>query len=193
MARQVRELTMAGTIWTPVLGWVGAIGAAFALALAAPSESGLVGKLPNFTARRLHDRAPVTLPQELPSERTLAVVMFKKSQSDEAQAWIDGLRLQGSPVSWLRLPVFNDPGDESKRRTKEAFLLARYPSEDERSRLVPVFTNKEAFVRATGLTDDEHVSVLVLDRTGNVLAKAQGPYDEAKAQAFRETIASLNN
>jgi len=182
---------MAGTIWTPVLGWVAAIGAAFALAVAAPSESGLLGKLPNFSARRLHDRAPITLPQELPADRTLVIVSFKNSQRDEAQGWIDGLRLQQDPaISWVRLSVLNDPGDESRRRTKEDLLLSRYPAEQDRARTVPLFTEKQAFVRAAGLVDDGHASVMVIDRSGNVLAKAQGPFDEAKAQALRQTIAA---
>jgi hypothetical protein len=176
-------------IWTPVLGWVGAIGAALALALAAPSESNLLGKLPQLQGKRLHDQALVTVPQALPSDRTIAVVVFKKSQQDEAERWIDGLGLAHDPsIAWVRLPVFKD-GDETVRRTKEAQLLARYPSAEERSRLLAVFTSdKEAFVRAAGLETANHASVLVLDRQGNVLAKAQGPYDPAKAQALRQTV-----
>ena len=180
---------MAGTIWTPVLGWVGAIGAALALAIAAPSESGLLGKLPSFTAKRMHDQAPIVLPQQLPSARTLAVVVFKNAQQDEAQAWIDGLRLNHDPsIAWVRIPVFSHHNDESQRRSKEALLLARYPREDDRARIMSVVTDKDAFVRATGLTSTDHVSLLVLDRSGNVLAKAQGPYDEGKAQALRQTV-----
>lgn len=180
---------MAGTIWTPVMGWVGAIAAALALALAAPSESGLLGKLPSFTAKRLHDQAPVVLPQQLPSARTLAIVVFKSAQQDEAQAWIDGLRLNQQPsIAWVRMPVISDRNDEARRRDKEAALLARYPAEEDRARIMAIVANKEAFVRATGLTSIDHVSVLVLDRTGNVLAKAQGPFDAAKAQALRETV-----
>lgn len=179
---------MAGTIWTPVMGWVGAIGAALALAIAAPSESGLLGRLPSFTAKRLHDQAPVALPQQLPSVRTLALVVFKSGQQDEAQGWIDGLRLnQQSSIAWVRIPVISDRNDEAKRREKEAALLARYPAEVDRARIMAIVADKEAFVRATGLTSTDHVSVLVLDRTGNVLAKAQGPYDPAKAGALRET------
>lgn len=180
---------MAGTIWTPVLGWVAAIGAAFAFALAAPSESGLLGKLPSFTAKRMHDQASIALPRQLPSHRTLALVVFKNSQQGEAQGWIDGLKLnQDSAISWVRMPVFSDRNDEAQRRTKEALLLARFPSEDERSRMMAVVTDKDAFVRAAGLASADHVSLLVLDRDGNVLAKAQGPYDEAKAQALRRTV-----
>jgi hypothetical protein len=180
---------MAGTIWTPVLGWVAAIGAALALAIAAPSERGLLGKLPTFTAKRMHDRAPVSLPQQLPSERTLALVVFKATQQEEAQSWIDGLRLnEDTAIAWVRIPVFSDRNDEAQRRTKEALLLARFPSDDERARMMAVVTDKDAFVRAAGLTDTDHVSLLVLDRSGNVLAKAQGRYDEGKAQALRQTV-----
>jgi hypothetical protein len=180
---------MAGTIWTPVLGWVGAIGAAIAFALAAPSESGLLGKFPSFTAKRMHDQTPIVLPQQLPSDRTLAIVVFKNTQQGEAQGWVDGLKLNQDPaIAWIRIPVFSDRNDEAQRRTKEALLLARYPSEDERARMMAVVTDKDAFVRAAGLTNTDHVSLLVLDRNGNVLAKAQGAYDEAKAQALRQTV-----
>jgi hypothetical protein len=51
-----------------------------------------------------------------------------------------------------------------------------------------VFTDRQAFIRAAGLTGTEHVWVLVLDREGKVLARAEGPYDERKAQALRETL-----
>ena len=182
---------MAGTIWTPVMGWVAAIGAALALAVAAPTESVLLGKLPSFTAKRMHDQAPVAIPQQLPSARTLAIVAFKNSQQQEAQGWVDGLRLNEDPtIAWVRIPVFSDRNDEAQRRTKEALLLARYPTEQDRVRMMAVVTDKDAFVRAAGLTSTDHVSVLVLDRNGNVLAKAQGPYDEAKAQALRQTVLS---
>ena len=179
--------------WTPVLGWVGAIGAALGFALVAPSESSLLGKLPSLHGKRLHDSAIVTLPQALTSERTVAIVLFKKSQQDEAQRWIEGMGLeQDSSISWVRLPVFKD-GDETVRRTKEQQLLARYPSTVDRARLVAVFTaDKEALVRAAGLQTTDHASVLVLDREGNVLAKAQGPFDAAKAQAMRQTVVAQN-
>jgi hypothetical protein len=179
-------------VWTPVLGWVAAIGAAFALAIAAPSESSLLGKLPILQGKRLHDSTPVTLPQAFTSDRTIAIVVFKKSQQDEAQRWVDGMGLeQDASIAWVRLPVFKD-GDETVRRTKEEQLLARYPSTVDRSRMVAVFTDKEALVRAAGLETTDHASVLVLDRQGNVLAKAQGEFDPAKAQALRQTVVAQN-
>ncbi len=57
---------------------------------------------------------------------------------------------------------------------------------------MPVFTDRASFVREAGLSDPDHASVLVLDREGNVLARAQGPFRPDKAQALRETVLAQN-
>jgi len=146
-------------IFTPVMGWVAAAGAAFGLAVAAPHESGVLGKVPSILAKRL-DHTPVQLPQEL-SGRTLALVVFQGHQREEAHSWIEGLQLhRDESIRWLKVPVHND---------------------------------RDAFVRATGLASADHASVLVLDRQGNVLARAQGPFDRDKAQALRETLLARND
>ncbi|TFZ08822.1 hypothetical protein [Ramlibacter humi] len=179
-------------IWTPVLGWVAAVGAAVGLSLYAPHEAGVLGKVPTVSAKRL-DQTQMVLPQQLPSGRTLALVVFNRSQREEVQSWIDGLGLQrDSSIVWVKLPVMNDPGDDKERRGIEQRLLERHPDQVDRARLVPLFTDREAFVRAAGLTNTDHASVLVIDRDGNVLARAEGPFDQKKGQALRETILAQN-
>lgn len=179
---------MKRTIWTPTFAWLAAVGAALALALAGPDEANVMGHLPSFTAKRL-DQQALALPGQLPAERTLALVAYTRHQREEIQSWIQGLELQGnSAIPWFRLSVINDPGSENARSEVEKKLLARYPKESERARLVPVFTNREAFARAAGTSSTEHAAVLVLDRDGHVLARAEGPFDESKAQALRETL-----
>jgi hypothetical protein len=179
---------MRRTIWTPTLSWLAAVSAALVLALAAPSESNVMGRLPTFIAKRL-DQQPIVLPHQLPAERTLALVAYTRHQRDEIDSWIRGLGLDQDPsIPWFHMPVLNDPGNESARSAIEDKLLSRHPAPSDRSRLVPVFTDSEAFVRAAGISGTEHASVLVLNREGRVLARAEGPYDEAKAQALRETL-----
>ncbi len=60
------------TIWTPTLAWLAAAGAALALALAGPSETNLMGRLPTLTVQRL-DQQRVTQPPQLTATRTLAL------------------------------------------------------------------------------------------------------------------------
>jgi len=176
------------TIWNPVLGWVAAAAAAFGFAAGAPHEEWVLGKLPPVAAKRLDD-TPLMLPDELPPGRTLAVVVFKGQQREEARSWIEGLQLRRDPaIAWLKMPVLADPGDDKERRGIERRLQERHASGQDRGRLVPLFMDRDAFVRATGLSGTQHASVLVLDRRGNVLARAEGPFNPAKAQALRETL-----
>jgi hypothetical protein len=184
---------MTRTIWTPTLAWLAAVTAALVLALAAPNESNFLGQLPKLSVKRL-DQQRVVLPQELPAPRTLALVAFRSSQREEIRSWVQGLRLdQDDSIAWFKMPVLKDPGSESARNDIEGVLLARHPGEMDRARLVPVFTDRDAFIRATGLPGDEHAWVLVLDREGKVLARAEGRFDQDKAQALRETLMAVRN
>jgi hypothetical protein len=184
---------MTSTTWTPTLAWLAAVSAALALAVVAPNESSLMGHLPVVAAKR-PDHQPVLLPQGLPAERTLALVAFQRAQHSEIQSWVDGLRLEEDrTISWLRMAVLNDPGSERAREAIEARLGERTASGTDRSRLVRVFTDRAAFVRTAGLTSAEHAWVLVLNRDGKVLARAEGAFDEDKARALRQTLLAQNS
>lgn len=184
---------MTRTIWTPTLAWLAAVTAALVLAFAAPNESNFLGHLPTLTVKRL-DQQRIVLPQGLPAERTLALVTFQRSNGNEIRSWIHGLRLDQDPsIAWFKMPVLNDPGSERARNDIESVLLARHPADSDRSRLLPVFTDRNAFIRAAGLSGTEHAWVLVLDRDGKVLARAEGQFDQDKAQALRETLLAERN
>jgi hypothetical protein len=179
---------MKRTPWTPTLAWLAAAAAALAFAVAGPNEVNVMGRLPAPTAQRL-DAQRVVLLQGLSGERTLALVAFHRDHRTEIDSWIQGLRLdQDSSIPWLKMPVLSDPGSADARNAIETRILARHASDAVRSRLVPIFTDREAFIRAAGLSGAGHASVLVLDRNGKVLARAEGAYDRDKAAALRETL-----
>jgi len=183
---------MTTPIWTPTLAWLAAVTGALVLAIATPSESNVMGKLPSPTAKRLEQQQ--LLSADLPNGRTLALVGFNQNQRVELHSWIDGLRLrQDSPISWVKMPVLKDPGNEDERSAIESRLLAGQAQARHRARLIPVFTNQDEFIRAAGLSGMDHASVLVLNRDGRVLARAEGQYDPAKAAALRETLSSRDD
>jgi hypothetical protein len=179
---------MATSVMAATAAWLAAGATAGLLALAGPDEGTLMGQLPHFKARRL-DQQPVALPQELPSERTLALIVFGRGQREEAQSWVQGLGLaRGGAIPWLKVAVLEDPGDEPRREAVESAMRARHVSAADRARLVPLFTDRQAFVRAARLSGTDHASVLVLDRAGRVLARAEGAFDDLKGQALLETL-----
>ena len=178
------------TIWFQVIAWLGAVTVALLLAVASPNESTLMGRMPALNAKRLNQQ-PISLPEGLPAGRTLALVAFQRSHRGEIESWIKGMELtETGPIQWLKMPVLDDPGTESARSDIESRILARHNPLIDRSRLVPVFTNREAFIRAAGLTGSEHAWVLVIGRDGQVLARVEGEYSEEKGQALRQTLLS---
>ena len=176
------------SIWFQVLAWLAAVTVALLLAFAAPNESTLMGRMPSLNAKRLNQQ-PIMLPEGLPAGRTLALVAFQRGHRDEIESWVKGMELsEDGPIQWLKMPVLDDPGSEGARNDIEKRILARHSALVDQSRLVPVFTNREAFIRAAGLTGSEHAWVLVIGRDGQVLARVEGEYSEEKGQALRQTL-----
>lgn len=174
------------TITTIVWLAVAATGICFALLY--PSEQKVMGQLPAHTTQTL-SRTPVSLPEGLPSERTLALVTFSRTQRAQADSWIEGMNLKNDPsISWIRIPVLNDPDTPDGRSTAEKRLLERYTAEAERTKMLPMFIDKTAFAKATGLSSIDQGYAIVLNRQGDVLARVQGGFDADKAQNLRETL-----
>lgn len=168
------------TLWTPTLAWLAAATGALLLAGVAPSETSMMGRLPTLAVQRLG-------PPRVPSDRVLALVGFDRSHRGEINSWIEGLRLhEDRSIPWVKMPVLDDPGDEAARQAMEGRIRATHDLPAQR--LVPVFTDRDRFIRAAGLSGGDHASVLVLDRDGQVLARAEGQFDPARATALRETL-----
>jgi len=168
--------------------WLLAVGLAFGLAVASPNDSSVMGRLPAFMAQTLL-RQPVTVPEGLPSDRTLALITFQRGQHTQVESWIQGMNLRNDPsIAWMRMPVVNDPGTLVGRSAVENRLLKHYPEDTERAKLVPVFTDRASFVRSAGLGSTDQVYAVVVNRQGEVLARVEGQFDADKAQTLRETL-----
>ena len=168
--------------------WLAAAGLALALAFASPTELSVMGQLPAFMSHTLSKRA-MTVPDDLPAERTLALITFKRTQKEHADSWVDGLNLKNDPsINWIRMPVVNDPGTPEGREEIQNRLLGRYTAEGDRANLLPVFVDRNNFVRSAGLSGVDQAVVVVLNRQGDVLARVEGAFDETKAANLRETL-----
>ncbi len=180
---------MDSKIWMNTAAWLGAIAAALTLSFAAPNEASVMGRLPAVSAQRL-DRMALPIPEGLPADRTLALITFRGAQSADAERWIEGLRLRdnGNPVVWMRMPVLDDPGNAAARSAIENRLLAKYPDAGDRAQLVPIFTDRAAFIRSVGLGGTDQVHAIVVNRNGEVLARVGGEFTPDKAETLLETL-----
>lgn len=175
-----------------LLAWIAAVVIALALAIASPNESRVMGHLPSVNTQTL-TRQSIAVPEGLPSDRTLALVTFRPEHKAQAESWIEGLNLENdASISWVRMPVLNDPGTQAERKAVETRLLQSYPASTERAKLVPIFTNRADFVRSASLNGVSQSYVLIVNRRGEVLARVEGKFDADKAQILRETLQPID-
>lgn len=171
-------------IWKYASTWFAVMALALLLALASPRHA--VGRLPPQVGQTV---APQVQAAAQGSQRVIALVTFKREQRPEAESWIQGLQLDRSTaIPWVRMPVLADPGNEGARAQAQGRILVHYTKPEDRARLVPVITDREAFLQSTGMPDASSAYVLVLNSEGDVLARVQGAFDETKAQAVRDTL-----
>lgn len=177
------------TVWLNTLAWVAAILGAMTLAVATPTESSVMGRLPSLMVTRL-DQQTLPLQANLSADRTLALIGFQGSHRADIESWIKGLSLLGSnAIPWVRMPVLNDPGDAAGRLAIGERLRTRFADDPSRDSVLPVITDRAAFTRAVGLGGTDKVYAVVLNRQGDVLARVEGEYNTDKAQTLRETLA----
>ena len=91
-------------------------------------------------------------------------------------------------ISWLRMPVINDPGTLMARNDHESRFLQPFPVDSERANVVPVSIDSAKFVRSAGLGNSEQIDAVVVNRRGDVLARVEGDFDIEKAAVLRETL-----
>ena len=176
------------TPWPGTAAWLLAASIAVVLASAAPSATTVMGQLPTFMAQTLNQQS-ISVPGGLPADRTLALIAFRSTQREQIEGWIQGLNLRADPsITWIRMPVLNDPGSPAARSVIKTKLMHRYPADAERARLVPVFTDRDHFIRSAGLGGTEQVYAVVVNRDGEVLARVEGAFDAGKASKLRETL-----
>lgn len=142
--------------------------------------------LPTIHAEDLNGQA-YTLPQDLPSEKTLLLIAFKREQQKDVDTWIDGLNLKESSIPWLELPVLEDYGSWFKWFVDNG-MRKGIKSEFDRSKVVTVYTDKSAFNTALGIETEETIYAAIIDQKGQILHREAGRFDPSKADKLLQKL-----
>ena len=170
------------------LVWGLTVGACMLFALATPTGQAILGRVPQLIGMDLNKK-PISIPAGLTAERTLVLVSFQRGHGKDVDTWISGMSLRDSgAVPYVRMPILNDPGNLDGRSAIETRLQARVTNPQERSKVVPVFTDQQAFLKSVGLTTTQQISALVLNRNGEVLARVEGPFSVEKKGLIEDAL-----
>ncbi len=141
---------------------------------------------PVVNSSDLNGRA-LSLPKDLPGERTILIVAFQREQQADVDTWTTGLHLADGKTPWLELPVIDNPGVIG-RWFIDTGMRRGIPSTSTRAHVVTVYTSKTEFKKAIGISSEATVYALVVDRQGTILTSIAGRFSEAGAETILAAI-----
>lgn len=141
----------------------------------------------------------VRLPDDLPAERTLALLAFQQRHQACVDRWIgkaEAAGIPGSPLDMdaddqtcvVEIPVLSS-GWKLGRGFIDGGMAANIRIPRVLARTITVYTNVSAFQKILGITDSERVQACVVTQAGDVLARVPGEPTDSAWQAIADALA----
>ncbi|KPL22008.1 MAG: hypothetical protein AMJ93_08215 [Anaerolineae bacterium SM23_84] len=153
---------------------------------------------PNVTGKNLL-REQVTLPEDLSGDFNVLVIAFQRWHQGMIETWVTFLReLERSlpSVRYYELPILERFNASSRTVINEG-MRAGIPDPLSRERTITLYVDKATFRRALDLPDEDTIYVLLVDRTGRVVWRAEGGLTAEKGNSLvralhDQALGSLN-
>lgn len=153
-------------------------------------------KLPMLSGRALDGRS-YELPADLHKHYSFIVVAFRREQQALVDEWLPRLlefEERRADVAVYELPVLSSAYGPA-RRLIDGGMARGVATDPARARTITVYTDVREVVHDLGLTDSGTIAVALVERSGRILARELGSFDEHKADrlasALREGPVSL--
>ena len=157
------------------------------LALAIASDS---ARFPVVTSVNLEGKT-LTLPADLAGERNVVFVAFLRQQQADVDTWVPFVKplLARTPgTDYYEIPTIRRMVAPMRWMINRG-MKGGIDDRAARERTVTLYIDKEPFKRSLAITDEHTIHVLLVDRTGRVLWRTTGAFDQAKGAALEQALA----
>ena len=148
-----------------------------------------IGKFPALDSETLEKQA-VRLPRDFQGERNLLLIAFKREQQKDIDTWLTQMKHYEDIDKEFR--YYEIPTIEKMNRFVRWFINTGMrhgiPDKKARERTITLYIDKEPFKKSLLITDEKKIYAVVVDRSGTVLWRATGPYDEANGKSLQEFL-----
>ena len=144
-----------------------------------------VARFPQITSKDLNGH-PVTLPQDLPAERSVVILGWQRDQQPSIESWAKAM-VPSAGSAWVSVPII-DTSNGFLRMIINSGMRHGIPNHAWWPHIVALYTRKADFNRKVGVEDEAKVQALVVDRAGNILERVVGDYTEAGADRLRAAL-----
>lgn len=135
-------------------------------------------------------RYKVKLPQDLSGEVNLLFVPFLQWQQAEVDSWAStAVELEQSSAGFhfYELPTIQRMNSIAQWFINEG-MRAGIPNTRTRERTITLYIDKTAFKAGLDITDEQHLTLLLVDRQGNILWRQQGSCSPEKAALLTQAV-----
>lgn len=150
------------------------------------------GKFPQLTASNL-EKQTLSLPGDFAGDCNLLLIAFQREQQKNVDTWLHEMkRFESSPgFHYYELPTI-DRLNPVVRWFIDSGMRRGIPDRKARARTITLYLDKSSFRRALNLPDEKQIYAVLTDRTGRVLWRAEGDFDEAKALSLKQALTRGN-
>jgi hypothetical protein len=144
---------------------------------------------PGLTGSNLQGKE-FTLPGDLEGERNLVFVAFQQWHQSQVDTWISfakALERSQQGMRYYELPTIQRHVGLA-RSFIDGGMRAGIPDPVARERTITLYIDKSPFRRALELSDEDRIYVLLLDRQGRVLWRAEGDFTPEKGASLAGAI-----
>jgi hypothetical protein len=146
-------------------------------------------QFPAVTGSNLQ-RKQLNLPQDFQGELNLVLIAFQQWQQNQVDTWIPFARQleETHPgVCYYELPTIQRLNVVARTFINEG-MRAGLPDPIVRERTVTLYLDKHEFRQALELPHEDNIFVLLLDRQGQVLWRAEGAFTPEKGESLRAQV-----
>ena len=168
------------TLATATLAWAGVGDIPSDKSAAAPE-----GTFPKLTASNLEKQA-FSLPEDFAGDRNLLLIAFQREQQQNVDTWLHQMKRfeHFSGFQYYELPTI-DRLNPFFRWFINSGMRRGIPDRNARARTITLYLDKPSFRKALSMPDEKRIYAILVDRSGRVLWRAEGDFDEAKAASLQ--------
>ncbi|MBW7933344.1 MAG: hypothetical protein H3C62_06950 [Gemmatimonadaceae bacterium] len=147
-------------------------------------------RFPVVTSDNLEGKT-FTLPHDFAGERNVVFIAFQREQQKEVDSWVPfvkPLAARTPGVEYYEIPTIYRMIAPMRWMINRG-MRSGIDDRGARERTITLYLDKGPFKRALGITSEQSIHVLVVDREGTVLWRTSGAFTEEKGRALEAALA----
>lgn len=146
------------------------------------------GNFPKLIASNL-DKQTLSLPEDFAGDYNLLLIAFQREQQKNVDTWLHEMkRFEWSPnFRYYELPTIGRLNPIARWFIDNG-MRRGIPDREARARTITLYLDKLAFRKALNLPDERQIYAVLVNRSGRVLWRTEGDFDEAKAASLLNVL-----